>query len=62
MTRRHNCLATFCLQIDIAFKKFDQTGNDKLNFREFCDMMNRKANEKLQEKDKEELHSDPKTN
>jgi len=30
-------------QIDVAFKKFDQTGNDKLNFREFCDMMNKKS-------------------
>ena len=31
-------------QIDLAFKKFDQTGNDKLNFREFCDMMNKRTN------------------
>jgi len=30
-------------QIDVAFKKFDQTGNDKLNYREFCDMMNKKS-------------------
>jgi hypothetical protein len=31
------------LQIEAAFKKFDQTGNDKLNYREFCDMMNKKT-------------------
>ena len=23
-----------CFQIDVAFKKFDQTGNDKLNYRQ----------------------------
>ena len=33
------------LQVQAAFKKFDQTGNDKLNFREFCDMMNKKSHE-----------------
>jgi hypothetical protein len=31
------------LQVEAAFKKFDQTGNDKLNYREFCDMMNKKT-------------------
>ena len=28
-------------QIEATFKKFDQTGNDKLSFREFRDMMTR---------------------
>ena len=32
-----------CAQVEAAFKKFDQTGNDKLNYREFCDMMNKKT-------------------
>lgn len=27
------------LQIEATFKKFDQTGNDKLNKKEFSDMM-----------------------
>jgi hypothetical protein len=31
------------LQVEATFKKFDQTGNDKLNYREFCDMMNKKT-------------------
>jgi hypothetical protein len=34
------------LQVEAAFKKFDQTGNEKLNYREFCDMMNKKSGER----------------
>merc|ERR1719192_2972076 len=30
-------------QVEAAFKRFDQTGNDKLNFQEFNDMMSRRA-------------------
>ena len=30
-------------QIEAAFKKFDQTGNDKLNYREFRDMMQKRT-------------------
>jgi len=33
-------------QVETAFKKFDQTGNDKLNYKEFCDMMNKKGMER----------------
>ena len=29
-------------QVDSAFKKFDQTGNDKLNYKEFKEMMTKK--------------------
>lgn len=30
-------------QIEATFRKFDQTGNDKLNFREFSEMMNKRS-------------------
>ena len=40
----HLNLISLKFQIDVAFKKFDQTGNDKLNFKEFCDMMNKRTN------------------
>merc|ERR1711974_136094 len=30
-------------QIEATFKKFDQTGNDKLSFREFRDMMSKRS-------------------
>jgi Ca2+-binding EF-hand superfamily protein len=33
-------------QVEATFKKFDQTGNDKLNYREFRDMMNKKSEPK----------------
>ena len=33
-------------QIEATFKKFDQTGNDKLSFREFRDMMGKRAESK----------------
>merc|ERR1712038_691214 len=36
-------------QISAAFSKFDETGNGKLNYVEFCGMMNRSKNK---EKDK----------
>jgi len=36
-------------QISAAFAKFDETGNGKLNYVEFCGMMNRSKN---REKDK----------
>ena len=31
-------------QISAAFAKFDETGNGKLNYVEFCGMMNRRQN------------------
>ena len=31
------------LQIEATFKKFDQTGNEKLNLREFSDMMGKRT-------------------
>ena len=31
-------------QISAAFAKFDETGNGKLNYVEFCGMMNRSKN------------------
>jgi Ca2+-binding EF-hand superfamily protein len=37
-------------QISAAFAKFDETGNGKLNYVEFCGMMNRSKN---REKDKD---------
>ena len=33
-------------QIEATFRKFDQTGNDKLNLQEFRDMMNKRAEAK----------------
>lgn len=30
----------------MAFKRFDQTGNEKLNFKEFSDMMTRRTDSK----------------
>ena len=33
-------------QIEATFKKFDQTGNDKLSFREFRDMMGKRSESK----------------
>ena len=58
---KQNFLGSFCLvfhkylkyplseQISAAFAKFDETGNGKLNYVEFCGMMNRSKNK---EKDK----------
>jgi Ca2+-binding EF-hand superfamily protein len=31
--------------VEIAFSKFDSSGDDKLDYREFCEMINRKAEE-----------------
>jgi len=33
-------------QVEAAFKKFDQTGNEKLNFKEFRDMMTKRNDSK----------------
>ena len=33
-------------QVESAFKKFDQTGNNKLNFREFREMMTKRTETK----------------
>ena len=33
----------FTYQVEAAFKRFDQTGNEKLNFKEFSDMMTKRA-------------------
>ena len=30
-------------QVNIAFAKFDESGDDKLDYREFCHMINKKA-------------------
>lgn len=32
-------------QVEAAFKRFDQTGNEKLNFKEFSDMMTKRSND-----------------
>eukprot|EP00090_Calanus_glacialis_P017134 TRINITY_DN26785_c0_g1_i1.p1 TRINITY_DN26785_c0_g1~~TRINITY_DN26785_c0_g1_i1.p1 ORF type:complete len:160 (-),score=64.64 TRINITY_DN26785_c0_g1_i1:162-641(-) len=44
-------------QIEATFRKFDQTGNDKLNLQEFRDMMNKRAETKtkLENTKKEEV-------
>merc|ERR1719474_729667 len=36
-------------QIEATFKKFDQTGNDKLNLQEFRDMMNKRGEAKTRQ-------------
>ena len=49
------------LQIEATFKKFDQTGNDKLNLREFGEMMNKRsdqARKKSETSKKEESQSE----
>ena len=33
----------FMYQVEAAFKRFDQTGNEKLNFKEFSDMMTKRT-------------------
>ena len=33
------------VQVEAAFKRFDQTGNEKLNFKEFSDMMTKRSND-----------------
>ena len=33
-------------QVEAAFKRFDQTGNEKLNFKEFSDMMTKRSDSK----------------
>ena len=37
-------------QIEMAFSKFDAAGNGKLNYIEFCDMMNRRKKNELASK------------
>merc|ERR1712203_165083 len=32
-------------QVEMAFSKFDSSGDDKLDYREFCEMINKKAEE-----------------
>ena len=32
--------------MEAAFKRFDQTGNEKLNFKEFSDMMTKRSDSK----------------
>ena len=49
------------LQIEATFKKFDQTGNDKLNLREFGEMMNKRSDQgrkKSETSKKEESQSE----
>ena len=48
------------VKVEAAFKRFDQTGNEKLNFHEFSEMMSRKAESSKkvvarQERDESEL-------
>lgn len=31
------------MKVEAAFKRFDQTGNEKLNFKEFSDMMTKRG-------------------
>ena len=45
----------FTFQVEAAFKKFDQTGNDKLNFREFRDMMTKRTENKAKESEPENV-------
>ena len=48
-------------QIEATFKKFDQTGNDKLNLREFGEMMNKRSDQtrkKSETSKKEEAKSE----
>ena len=33
-------------QVKIAFDKFDTSGDDKLDYKEFCEMINKRAEEK----------------
>ena len=33
-------------QVKIAFDKFDTSGDDKLDYREFCEMINKRSEEK----------------
>jgi len=42
-------------QVEAAFKKFDQTGNDKLNFREFRNMMTKRTESKAKESEPENV-------
>eukprot|EP00092_Neocalanus_flemingeri_P103330 GFUD01132229.1.p1 GENE.GFUD01132229.1~~GFUD01132229.1.p1 ORF type:complete len:161 (+),score=67.25 GFUD01132229.1:167-649(+) len=42
-------------QVEAAFKKFDQTGNEKLNFREFRDMMTKRTENKAKESEPENV-------
>ena len=44
------------MQIEATFRRFDQTGNEKLNRKEFCDMMNKNSEKKanLRKKSEEE--------
>ena len=48
------------LQIEATFKKFDQTGNDKLNLKEFSDMMSKRT--ETTKKKTEALSKDQDTN
>merc|ERR550525_2141684 len=36
-------------QVEAAFKRFDQTGNEKLNFKEFSEMMTKRSERGKQE-------------
>merc|ERR1739844_492180 len=40
-------------QVTAAFTKFDISGDDKLDYKEFCGMMNNREKEKEMEKEKE---------
>ena len=42
----------------MAFKRFDQTGNEKLNFKEFSDMMTRRTDSKKTTRTKKQEHSE----
>ena len=33
------------MQVEMAFSKFDSSGDDKLDYREFCAMINKKTEE-----------------
>ena len=48
------------LQIEATFKKFDQTGNEKLNLKEFSDMMSKRSD--TTKKKTETLNKDPDNN
>jgi len=45
-------------QVEVAFKRFDQTGNEKLNFKEFSDMMTRRTDSKKTTRTKKQEHSE----
>ena len=53
MTHVKNKQLWILFQVEAAFKRFDQTGNDKLNLKEFSDMMSKRSDSKANASDME---------